>query len=936
MINTILNLKTNDSIGPELAQRQLAVIEKSYKYLSRAENNVIYIADEVGLGKTYIAAGISSLFRHFSTNISTHKDLIIVPKENLQGKWQKELRNFTSNNYLGGNAILEADYCRDGAIKRKLAAIRAEDPVTIFKMSSFSYLAQPRSTHSDLYDTLLGEVFNGHAVAEEVLDIAWDLGFFNKDDKNRLKKITAYLLNALSPVINCLIIDEAHNYKHGLGNDDHDGSLRNELTARFLGAQEDKTLLQDFRVLRQSVKFPLAQKIVCLSATPKDRSLMEIKNQLTCFTNKHILSEVYNNEQLKDSLKKFMIRGNLEYQFRDEQVSRNQCRLEHRLGNTNKGKEPVPLQLEDSFESIFWQLMQYKSLKYLDQKNGASFETGMLAGFESYQLDMSKRLAAMEEEEEKEKEEKEYEQVVRRDKNVSQDANVVKQLVQSYQDRFSHDLPPHPKQSKLENEITAQLGRQEKSLVFVRRIATVYELEKRLLARYEQEVATKQLRLQGRFSKYNSPALKTMLDEFNEKHISENKHDLFQQLERRQEIIKCCKELLQEKAGHLLLFIKYAYDHDEKFRQEAATFIIQNKKNISQQLKEITTTALNNCAASFISHLEELLQENTPDETPEEELSSYFFSQYFKPGERGHRFRKRMLDRNWFELDLEKRTTFLSQLLTNCCGAELATWLSKERDLKDKEVLNTILRSLFRNGAGLLPAYVAYSADASKFESILIDLLEKPDAPFHFLLQEIKTILLDYDILLAVNFQEKDVKKIQLALQQLVPVVGTSGQDGKNRSVIASRFRMPGYPYVLVTTDIFREGEDLHTYCQNIYHYGIAWNPSDMEQRTGRIDRINSMSYRKLHKEQETTFDNKIHVFYPYLSQSVEVNQVANLLKNVNQFIETFNDIDRDNNYESEISIYNRLKATDIPVAITQRLRSKYDVNEFDALGSAV
>jgi hypothetical protein len=163
-----------------------------------------------------------------------------------------------------------------------------------------------------------------------------------------------------------------------------------------------------------------------------------------------------------------------------------------------------------------------------------------------------------------------------------------------------------------------------------------------------------------------------------------------------------------------------------------------------------------------------------------------------------------------------------------------------------------------------------------------------------------------------------------------------SGQDGKNRSVIATRFRMPGYPYVLVTTDIFREGENLHTHCQNIYHYGIAWNPSDMEQRTGRIDRINSMSYRKLHKEQETIFDNKIHVFYPYLSQSVEVNQVANLLKNVTQFVETFNEIDRENNYESEISIYNRLKATDIPMAITQRLRSKYDVTEFDVLDSAV
>lgn len=922
-MNGILNLKTNDSIGRELANRQLAVIEKSYEYLSRPGNNLIYIADEVGLGKTYIAAGIAALFRHFSPHMASHKDIIIVPKENLQEKWQKELRNFTSNNYLGGSTLLVDQYNQGQAIKRQLTPVMLEDALTIFKMSSFSYLAQPRRAHTELYDLLFHDVFNGHSLAEEVLNIAWDKGYFNKDEKNRLKKITAYLLNALSPSIDCVIVDEAHNYKHGLGNTDHDGSLRNELTARFLGAQEDKTLLLDFRSLRQLVKFPLAAKVVCLSATPKDRNLMEIKNQLSCFSNRHLLSDVQNAEQLKAVLKNFMIRGNLEYQFNEEEISRNQCRWEHRLGNTNKGMEPEPLQLEDSFESIFWQLMQYKSLKHLEQKNGASFETGMLAGFESYQLDMSRRAEAAEE--------KEYEQVVHRDKKSSQDTNVIREMVESYQQHFSHDLPPHPKQNKLENEILVQLGRQEKSLVFVRRIATVYELEKRLLAKYEQEVATKQLRLPGRFMKYQSDTLRAMLNAFNEKNIAEHKDELFAKLGSRPEIIRCCKELLQEHDVHSFLLIKFAYEREENFRKEVKEFITRNKEKVSPQLKEVVISALKSSSVMFIAQLEEMvLAEQKDDEEMNEEDSSYFFSKYFKPGQPGHRFKKYLSGKDWFDIDFDKQSTVLSTLLFRYCSDEMAGWLSKERKQEDKEVLNTILKSVFRNGAGLLPCYVAYSAEPLKFGAILIDLMEKPDAPFHYLMKEIRTILLDFDLLVAINFQEKDIKKIQVALQQLVPVVGTSGQDGKNRGAIATRFRMPGYPYVLVTTDIFREGEDLHTYCQNIYHYGIAWNPSDMEQRTGRIDRINSMSYRKLHKEQALSFDNSIHVFYPYLSQSVEVNQVANLLKNVNQFIETFNEIDRDNKYESEISIYNRLKETDIPMAIRNRLKSKFDVQEFD------
>ena len=99
----ILQLKTNESIADEIAFRQLNVIEKAYDYLSQENNNIIYIADEVGLGKTYIALGIASLFRHFSKDPEKHRDLIIVPKKNLQQKWQKEAKNFFNSNYLPKN-----------------------------------------------------------------------------------------------------------------------------------------------------------------------------------------------------------------------------------------------------------------------------------------------------------------------------------------------------------------------------------------------------------------------------------------------------------------------------------------------------------------------------------------------------------------------------------------------------------------------------------------------------------------------------------------------------------------------------------------------------------------------------------------------------------------------------------------------------------------
>ena len=68
---------------------------------------------------------------------------------------------------------------------------------------------------------------------------------------------------------------------------------------------------------------------------------------------------------------------------------------------------------------------------------------------------------------------------------------------------------------------------------------------------------------------------------------------------------------------------------------------------------------------------------------------------------------------------------------------------------------------------------------------------------------------------------------------------------GVNKRLVR-QFRMPGFPLVLATTDVLQEGEDLHTFCGKVLHYGISWTPSAMEQRTGRIDRIDSLVQRNL------------------------------------------------------------------------------------------
>lgn len=1003
----VLNMKTNGSISSDIAKRQLEVIEKAYQYLTRKGNDIIYIADEVGLGKTYIALGIAMLFRHHSPNPEQHKDIIVVPKKNLQQKWKKELKNFIQHNYLQNSHWVKI-LGDQTIIKDRLCPISTSDLVSIFRMTSLSTVASGRKDRLKYYNELITNTFCDDKFFTDLIISAKGKGYFNQENEHRLFKLVAYLMNAASPKINCLIIDEAHNYKHGIGDNTHDGSIRNEVTARFLGAINDTSILNDFPELKSKLKFPLAEKVICLSATPKDRSLFEIKNQLSCFTNDHILRTSNTTDEIRGKLNSFLIRGNMEYDIEGEKVSRNQVREEHRKGNVNKYGRPKPLIVEDRFESIFWQLLQYKSIKHLDEKNSASFEIGMLAGFESYSIDKDKKLAQIkaEEQESYSPDSKEYEQTSKRNIRESQDGNLVRGLVKSYQETFSHDLPPHPKQSKLEDELTQQFRHQEKSIVFVRRVATAYELAERLLHHFEQFIAEK-LALKGRYAKYQSPKLTELLDALRDKYVMEQLDDCLSKLSSRADVSDFAGYKMDAnlRNDHMILdWLRFCYYDplNKSFKKEIREFIIQKKKNFGTELKDITIAALERSFINWQSEVKELSQEQE-EENEDKESSSFFFHNYFKKGKRGFRFRQKLYRENWLDLnfylfnerfkvfgfDSNKLTihiknsdiqsdkkkhqifgfyqqlfkefiegntvvsytktsnteeitelsgdTFLTSLLVNHCRIEMEQWIaSRKQDpavfFTDLNVLSSILLNIFRNGTGLIPAFVA-DASEKDFTISLTELIVGGDAPFGFLLGEIKTIINDFDILIAVNFQEKDIKKINTTLRNMIPVVGVSGSDNRDRSMLATQFRMPGYPYILVSTDIFREGEDLHTYCQNIYHYGIAWNPSDMEQRTGRIDRINSMSYRKLNREKTLSLDNMVHVFYPYLTNSVEVNQVVQLLKNINQFIKTFNTIETDNHFPSVTIIDEEITEHDIPEAIKSRVRSKYDIDNFNISG---
>jgi hypothetical protein len=1009
-ISSILNLRSNTSIAPELAERQLLTIEKGYQFLSKSDNNLLYIADDVGLGKTYIAIGIALMFRHFAHVPENHKDVIIVPKHNLQEKWKKDIGNFLERNYSGNEELKTSLKSKGVNIRHKVQPVSNEDSYTIYRMTSFSSIGANGNTKKELRQLLLNDIFSGDSFCNEILLKAWNIGYFINDNRSKLRHLCAYLCNALSPRVQCLIIDEAHNYKYGIGEDDgHEESYRNENTARFLGAIRDSTILNDFPELEQKVKFPLAEKVICLSATPRDRHIIEIKKQLSCFTSRHILSGVTDPAKIETRLSKFMIRGNLKYGINGEKISRNQCRVEHRLGNVNKAEVAQPIVIEDNFDAVLWQLLQYKAIRHLEQKNNASFELGMLASFETYVADADNKPIPNE----TQKEDKEFEQANHRgkEKSKSQDLNLLRDIISDYQKEF-YTLPPHPKQTMLANELLEQLKRQEKALIFVRRINSSNELEERLIRAYENEVVLPSLKLLVEKKSFD---LKKIIGDFEDYHqsrdISSHLTSTFETFLSKNEISAHINEELKDIISNQqiknleLSWLKTAYNNDHEkckgFKNETKNFIRKKGKNLTSAFKNLIKEALQVSKDEFIEQVT-----NSSEQEDDSEDGRYFFLDYFKKGHNGNKYRQKMYRENWFDFNLLllirefgfmpineallsqklsqlvlpkyktthqpfnfyqdslldhlkaelvsdasnlsksipissypskiQETTFLTRLIIEHCFEEFAALVQRENKLKVLsylETLSIVLTNIFRNASGLLPGYVADIVavkEKKNYADVLLDLITNNRSPFHFVLDEIKTIIRDFDLLMNVNFSQKSKNEIDGIFKNCLPILGVNGQQKRDRSLVAAQFRMPGFPYILITTDIFREGEDLHTYCQNVYHYGIAWNPSDMEQRTGRIDRINSASYRKITQKQDVNFDSKIQVFFPYIKGSVEVNQVIQLLHNLNKFIEAFNDITHTHQYESTTKADQKWEESDIPLQITNKLESKYDVYRFE------
>ncbi len=91
-------------------------------------------------------------------------------------------------------------------------------------------------------------------------------------------------------------------------------------------------------------------------------------------------------------------------------------------------------------------------------------------------------------------------------------------------------------------------------------------------------------------------------------------------------------------------------------------------------------------------------------------------------------------------------------------------------------------------------------------------------------------------------------------------------RDGESRERLREAFNTPLYPMILVANEVMQEGLDLHKHCRRVVHHDMAWNPAQIEQRIGRIDRLGSLTSR-LRKDGD---DISLDAVYPVIRGTID------------------------------------------------------------------
>jgi superfamily II DNA or RNA helicase len=882
------------------------------------QEGIAYLADEVGMGKTYVALGALALFRHFNPGFRV---LVIAPRENIQLKRVKGVDGRPARPLVACDSLLDL-----------LEQVTLDPHRDFFtRLSSFSL---PLGGSQDSVDAdSVRRLRDGLRSS-----LPWmPAEVFDLRTKRDLKDNFARALNCALPVFDLVVVDEAHNLKGGF---QASGASRNRVLGTLFGHPRARGPARTFSRFGSR-----ARRVLFLSATPVEETYLHLWNQLDVFDKAQpfprLADDQADEDIQKEEARRFLIRRVTEIPIGQARLTKNLYRREWREGGVETHDRP--LEVKDDRERLAVALIQKKVAELLgSERFGSSFQMGMLASFESFMETTGVRRADTEAGPFYGPDQAEASTDPERD---GLDVDQVNRIARSHFEVFETHLP-HPKMDGVVKELAGAWTTGEKSLVFVRRVASVTELKRKLDERYDAWLIARLQRelpagLQDRLGKLVAQYHEERKAAFerlgrgweDEEDADGDRFDTFfawffrgdgpsgvvsganvqQRFVQRgtafstffddnhaADVLGCsldevipglCKHLGVDKA-----------QLDAQVRQRATHFLPRVKKQQRGNLFEAAQAAAielllergGEVAARAKVVWEGLFQEarrpSHADEAPP--LLGWlsvptFFTELRRPERRALRqrlwpeppepwssggFRERVLRAQLLAAGARLGHAFIDLYVLTM--TRLGSFSHRTRD--EAEGHEGAAVSPIQEYLGLLETQMATPVTQRGFAAF----------------DELAALGEHFGLILDVNAPEAGEQATSLV--ETPRIFGTllgkqrpiGGMAGAVYPKVVRQFRMPGYPLVLVTTDVLQEGEDLHTFCSRVHHYGISWTPSAMEQRIGRIDRVRSLTDRRLSAlDRPMTGADKLQVYFPHLKDSVELLQVRRVLERMNAFL---------------------------------------------------
>jgi superfamily II DNA or RNA helicase len=889
-------LKFSGKTGVQASQAMVSMQEEGvaalYNILKKQQ--VAYLADEVGLGKTMQALGVIAMFREKNPKANI---LVISPREIVQQGWVNEFLNFKENVYCGYS--LPSCLGRKENLYEWLSDETTDGTIPLLRHTSFSRPAFVTSGPlraawrqlRDHWECIQG-IFLPNAIPLA------DENDYSHRFNVALAEAISRKLTEDAVTFDLVVVDEAQCLRN------RDNQANTVLYTLF-----------DGRV----------KNWLFLSATPAHSGVHNLQSVFNHYPSRGellpdgLFAHGSDYSRLLEQLTKYMIRRPRTYHIKNKIYQKTDYRKDD-----NKS---LAICCDTVLSTLTIALVQKHLVQVLS--NGAQghkagfFRAGYMASFESLDdsIPQGEKETAKAETDKNVSAPDFYSERERHNKTENTpDAGFIATMSADFKAHFNNMHLPHPKIDAVVEEISENaFGSKiknvpggQKTLVFCRRVSSVYALRDRIMDKYLFSIEERCRRVwkvdldwdkglgdlprEGEDDQHLEPGLDPTMGNGS---IEDGKNK-FRAAGKVGEWLQRFRVTFEDGGKHATFFEENWFKRlcaeggvsfDEAYEkvpkeiwQEALVFGTRGEKSKKRYKRRMHKYIVWKCLTQCANEVFGLDKESAF--FWKDVLSKIFSPEVTAPftieiqsGQKTFSDQS-ILDFESFWSDIDLLDSNLGLAIPGGHGVRDNTLIF------ERQVLKTILYRYLLLSDAVVDLYFAEKTGSRDMRSRFFEWFESDDIDAIRLRDIFRQWIENRALIFRGAFAEHASLETLASresfeyLHAMEPVMAITGGSG-DRKRLVQQFNMPGLPYVVVGTDTLREGVNLHLFCSRVMHFGVAWTSGDLEQRVGRVDRYFSFIERGLKQFADDPEGNQpeLTIFYPYLRDTLEKRQIDEVLK---------------------------------------------------------